>query len=45
MESYNNKRRKVLKIHFFINLRKKISVLRAHFCVIKQNFENIVVFL
>ena len=36
MESYNNKRRKLLKIHFFINLRKEIIFLRAHFCVIKQ---------
>ena len=45
MESYNNKRRKLLKIHFFINLRKKILFLRAHFCVIKQNLENIVEFL
>ena len=40
MESYNNKRRKLLKIH--INLRKKIIFLRAHFSVIKQNLENIV---
>ena len=36
--SYNNKGRKLLKIHFFINLRKKIIFLRAHFCVIKQKF-------
>ena len=45
MESYNNKRRKLLKLHFFINLRKKIICLLAHFCVIKQNLENIVEFL
>ena len=45
MESYNNKRRKLLKIHFYINLRKEIIVLQAHFCVIKQHFENIVKFL
>ena len=45
MECYNNKRRKLLKIHFFINLRKKIIFLRPHFCVIKQNLENIVEFL
>ena len=45
MESYDNKRWKLLKIHFLINLRKKIIFLRAHFCVIKQNFENIVEFL
>ena len=45
MEIYNNKRRKLLKIHFFINLRKKIIFLRVYFCVIKQNFENIVEFL
>ena len=37
MEIYNNKRRKLLKIHFFINLRKKIIFLRDHFCFIKQN--------
>ena len=43
MESYNNKRWKLLKIYFFMNLRKKIIIifynnifLRAHFCVIKQ---------
>ena len=42
MESYNNKRRKLLKIHFFINLRKIIICLRAHFCVITKIFENIV---
>ena len=45
MESYNNKQRKLLKIHFFINLRKKIICLVAHFCVIKQNLENIIEFL
>ena len=45
MESYNNKRRKFLKIQFFINLRKTIIILRAHFCVIKHNLENIVEFL
>ena len=45
MESYNNKWRKFLKIHFFINLRTKIIFLRAQFCVIKQNFENIVEYL
>ena len=46
MESYKNKRRKLLKIHFFINLRKKkIIFLRANFCVIKQKFENTVEFL
>ena len=45
MESYNNKRRKLLKIHFFINLRKKIFFLRAHFCVIMQNLKIIVEFL
>ena len=45
MESYNNKRRTFLKIHFFINLRKKIIFLRPYFCVIKQNLENIVEFL
>ena len=44
MESYDNKRRKLLKIHFHINLCKKIIFLRAHFCVIKHNFENIVNF-
>ena len=44
VESYNNKRQKLLKIHLFINLRKK-KFLRAHFCVIKQNVENIVEFL
>ena len=45
METYNNnnKRWELLKIHF-INLRKK-NFLRAHFCVIKQNLENIVEFL
>ena len=37
LESYDNKRRKFLKIHFFINLRKK-----KIFFVIKQNFENMV---
>ena len=42
MDSYNNKRRKFLKIHFFINLRTKIIFLRAHFNVIKQHLENIV---
>ena len=42
MESYDNKRRKLLKIHIFINLRTKIIFLRAHFFVIKQNLENIV---
>ena len=41
MKSYNNKQRKLLKIHFFTNLRKIVSCLRAHFCVIKQNFETI----
>ena len=45
MESYNNKWQKLLKTQFFINLRNKIIVLRAHFCVIKQNLENIVEFL
>ena len=45
MESYNNKWRKLLKTHFYINLRKKIIFLRAHFFVIRQNFENIVEFL
>ena len=45
MESYNNKWRKLLKIHFFINLHKKIIFLRGHFCVIKQNLEHIVEFL
>ena len=45
MESYNNSRRKLLKIHFFINLHTKMIFLRAHFCVIKQNFDNIVEFL
>ena len=40
MESYDNKRRKLLKIHFFINLRKKNNFLRAHFCVIKENIAN-----
>ena len=44
MES-SNKRRKLLKIDCFIILRKIIIFLRAHFCVIKQNFENIVEFL
>ena len=43
--SYNNKRQKLLKIHFFINLRKKIIFLRAHFCAIKQNLENIFEFV
>ena len=38
MESYNNKRRKLFKVHLFINLRKEIAFLRADFCVIKQNF-------
>ena len=42
MESYDNKRRKLLKIHFFINLRKKNNFLRANFCIIKQNLKNIV---
>ena len=41
LESYDNKRQKFFKIHFFINLRKKVIVLLAHFCVIKHNFENI----
>ena len=45
MEIYNNKRRKLVKIHFSINLRKTIIFLLAHFCVIKHNFENIVEFL
>ena len=45
MESFDNKRRKLLKIHFFINLRRKIIFLRAHFCVIKQSLENIVTIL
>ena len=45
MESYNNKRRKLLKIHFFINLRTKLIFQRAHFSVIQQNLENIVSFL
>ena len=44
MESYNNKLRKLLKIHLFINLRKQIFFQRAHFSVIKQNFVNIVEF-
>ena len=44
MESYNSKRQKLLKLQFFINLRKKIIFLRAHFFVIKQNVENIVEF-
>ena len=42
MESYDNKRRKLRKIHFFINLRKNNNVSMSHICVIKQNFENIV---
>ena len=42
MEIYNNKRRNFLKLHFLIN--KKIIFLRAHFCVIKQNFVNFVDF-
>ena len=45
MESYNNKWWKLLKIHFFINLRKNIIFLRARFGVINQNVENIVKFL
>ena len=45
MESNNNRRRKLLKIHLFINLRKKIICLRAHFCVINQNVDSIVEFL
>ena len=45
MESYNDKQWKLLKTHFFINLRKKIIVLRANFWVIMQNLENIVEFL
>ena len=44
MQSYDNKRRKFLKIHFFINLRKQVIFLRVHFCIIKQNIENIVNF-
>ena len=36
MDSYDNKRRKLLKILLFINLHKKIFFLRAQFCVIKQ---------
>ena len=44
IESCNNKRRTLLKIHFFINMRKKMIFPRANFCVIKQNLENIVNF-
>ena len=40
--SYDNKRRTLLKIHFFINLRQNIIFIRANFCFIKQNVENIV---
>ena len=39
MESYDNKRRKLLQIHFLINLRKNII------CVMKQNLKNIVKYL
>ena len=45
MESYNNKRRKLLKKHFFMNLRKKNNFSTSSFCVIKHNMENIVEFL
>ena len=45
MESYNDKQRKLLKIHFLINVRKKKKFLRDYFCVIKQHLENIVEFL
>ena len=41
MENYDNKRCELLKIYFFLNPRKKLIFLREHFCVIKQNFENI----
>ena len=32
MESIDDKRRKLLKLQFFINMRKIIIFLRAHFC-------------
>ena len=45
IESYNNKRWKLLKIYFFINLRNKNKFSTSSFCVIKQSLENIVEFL
>ena len=36
MESYNNKRRKLLKIHFFINLRKKIIFYELNFVLLSK---------
>ena len=44
MESYNNKRGELLKIHFFINLRKNNNFSTSSF-FIKQNLENIVKFV